>query len=216
MIFNYNYMQSKILLVEGICGVGKSTLINNLIKHNTEFAKEKDRTFLHLTQIHTYGPLAPDEDSLSLTKEKNIKHLEEIYNILKWHVNSIGSRENIKFLCLIDTLHITHCVRPGIVDWEDVKEYDNKLKELGCKSIFLKANDENIRKRTIDSRKENKSLMNYYKKFGNTSEEIHNYFINEQKELNSMFDKSKLHKKLLDVNCSEKNYVETVYNFWLE
>src|SRR5215831_1546758 len=54
---------SRLLIVEGTSGVGKSTLIDRLIRrYVAEQPERRLRTILHLTQAHTYGPIAPDED----------------------------------------------------------------------------------------------------------------------------------------------------------
>jgi thymidylate kinase len=76
---------SKVLLVEGIAGVGKSTLIDKLIR---KYVRDngKLRTFLHLTQAHTYGPLAPDEDAGTLTPAMNAAHLEHIGDMIDFFV----------------------------------------------------------------------------------------------------------------------------------
>jgi hypothetical protein len=50
---------SRLLLVEGTSGVGKSTPIDELIRRSVASQPpRKLRTLLHLTKPHTYGPLA--------------------------------------------------------------------------------------------------------------------------------------------------------------
>jgi predicted GTPase len=47
------------LLIEGTSGIGKSALIDALIRrHVTTAAPRKIRGLVHLAQSHTYGPLA--------------------------------------------------------------------------------------------------------------------------------------------------------------
>jgi GTPase SAR1 family protein len=49
----------KALLIEGTSGVGKSTLIDALIRrHVNSSTQRKIRSLIHLAQSHTYGPLA--------------------------------------------------------------------------------------------------------------------------------------------------------------
>jgi len=61
----------KALLVEGTSGVGKSTLIDRLIRRHVDSARErKIRTVVHLAQSHTYGPLAQAEGAGTLTSGK--------------------------------------------------------------------------------------------------------------------------------------------------
>jgi GTPase SAR1 family protein len=75
----------KALLVEGTSGVGKSTLIDALIRrHVGASLPRKIRTLVHLAQSHTYGPLAESEDNGTLTAEANLRHLERIAGTIEW------------------------------------------------------------------------------------------------------------------------------------
>ena len=59
----YETSWSRVLLVEGTSGVGKSTLIDRLLRRFVALQPPRRlRTLLHLTQAHTYGPRAPLED----------------------------------------------------------------------------------------------------------------------------------------------------------
>jgi len=63
----------KALLVEGTSGVGKSTLIDALIRRHVDTASaRKIRSLVHLAQSHTYGPLATPEDKGTLTADENV------------------------------------------------------------------------------------------------------------------------------------------------
>jgi len=58
----------KALLIEGTSGVGKSTLIDALIRKHIGLARpRKVRSVVHLAQSLTYGPLAVHEDTGTLT-----------------------------------------------------------------------------------------------------------------------------------------------------
>src|SRR5258708_17595248 len=108
----------KALLVEGTSGVGKSTLIDALIRrHVCGSAPRKIRSLVHLAQSHTYGPLARPEDLGTLTVTDNLRHLDRIVDLLEW-LHASG-QEHARPWCFViaDTLHLTHCVRPGIVKW---------------------------------------------------------------------------------------------------
>src|SRR5215510_14289524 len=75
----------KALLVEGVPGIGKSTLIDALIRRYVgSAAARKIRTFVHLSQTYTYGPLAPAEDAGTLAVADNIRLLEHIVGLLEW------------------------------------------------------------------------------------------------------------------------------------
>ena len=90
----------KALLVEGTSGVGKSTLIDALIRRHVDSAKpRKIRTMVHLAQSHTYGPLAGSEDDGSLTVDTNLRHLERIVGTVEWLHASVQEHSRPWRLC---------------------------------------------------------------------------------------------------------------------
>src|SRR6185436_1359749 len=94
---------SRVLIVEGTSGVGKSTLIDRLVRrYVADRPARKLRTLLHLTQAHTYGPLVVDEDRQTLTADQNLRHLDEVVSMVEWHVLSLTAETRIKFLAAID------------------------------------------------------------------------------------------------------------------
>src|SRR5271163_1393730 len=107
----------KALLVEGTSGVGKSTLIDALIRRHVNSSKpRKIRSMVHLAQSHTYGPLALLEDR-TLTVDANLQHLDRIGGLLQWLHENVQEHTRPWCFVLLDTLHLTHCVRPGVVQW---------------------------------------------------------------------------------------------------
>ncbi|HZS48461.1 MAG TPA: hypothetical protein VFC63_25555 [Blastocatellia bacterium] len=179
----------KALLVEGTSGVGKSTLIDALVRKYVNSAEQrKIRTILHLTQGHTYGPLAHAEDDGTLTITDNLAHLDRIVGMLEWLEKSVrDDHEKPWCFVILDTLHLTHCVRPGVAGWKDVETIDVRLATIDCKLLLVQANEDTIWSRGIASRSGTEFLDRYALKFGRTHEEIHRYFLNEQKELGRLF-----------------------------
>jgi MoxR-like ATPase len=109
----------KALLVEGVPGIGKSTLIDALIgRYVDSVGARKIRTFVHLSQTYTYGPLAPAEDAGLLTVADNLRLLDRIVGILQWLHADLQHSDKQSFV-LIDGLHLTHCIRPGVLTWGD-------------------------------------------------------------------------------------------------
>ena len=205
---------SKVVLVEGVSGIGKSTLIATLLRQYIRQNKAL-RTLLHLTQAHTYGPLAPDEDDISLTVEQNISHLQSICSMLSWCIQSLRDEKKPKFYCIIDTLHITHCFRPGRVSWSDVMGIDQELASLKVKLIFLKANKESVWERGIWRRRDEQFITQYAQKFGNSLEEIFMYFIEEQAGMEEVMKKSMMDKLILNVDTPINSYARKAYDFWM-
>ena len=207
----------KALLVEGTSGVGKSTLIDSLIRrHVSAAAVKKIRTLVHLAQSHTYGPLAPQEDRGTLTVDENRSHLERIVSAVEWMHASVQEHDRPWCFVILDTLHITHCVRPGVVRWADVAGFDERLAAVGCKLLFLEATPAAIWERGIQKRRSEQFIREYARKFGGTIEEIHQYFVREQETLSGLFSQSAMAKDRLRDEGVGESALDAAYKFWTE
>jgi hypothetical protein len=207
------------LLVEGTSGVGKSTLIDALIRRHAQSAlPRKIRTLMHLAQSHTYGPLARPENAGTLTVAENQQHLERIVGTIEWLRRCVQEEQHNRPWCFVvlDTLHLTHCVRPGIVAWSDVAVVDRRLAGLGFKLLFLQAAPEAIYDRGITPRIDQQFIIEYAQKFGCTHQEIHQYFVREQSALAQLFEQSAMPKLRLQNDRAVDSSVEEAYRFWTE
>jgi hypothetical protein len=204
----------KALLVEGVPGIGKSTVIDALIRrHANSTAPRKIRTLVHLAQSHTYGPLARAEDSGTLTVEQSVAHLERIAGIIEWlHA---GVQEHRKPWCfvVIDTLHLTHCLRPGVVEWTDVVPIDRRLAQVGCKLLLLTGTRDTIWRRSIEDRTESQ-FLEYARKFGRTDADLHAHFAGEQVKFRGMFERSEMPRISMSNDGDVEDVVDTAYRFW--
>jgi thymidylate kinase len=205
------------LLIEGTSGVGKSTLIDALIRRHVSTAPpRKIRSMIHLAQSHTYGPLAVPEDQRTLTAKQNMRHLERIVSTMEWLHAGVQEHDRPWCFVLIDTLHLTHCVRPGVVQWIDIEDFDRRLASIGCGLLFLRASPSTIWKRGIESRMKDQFLIEYAKKFGQSYEEIHSYFVKEQTTLVELFARSSLPKLLIEGEDAPDIMLDAAFNFWME
>jgi thymidylate kinase len=205
------------LIVEGTSGVGKSTLIDALIRRHVNSAMpRKIRSLIHLAQSHTYGPLAIAEDNGTLTAAATIEHEQGIVSHLEWLHASVQEHTKPWCFVIVDTLHLTHCVRPGVVDWKQVEPIDHRLAALGCRLLFLQAGPQTLWERGIVPRRDQQFLREYARKFGSTEQEIHQYFIREQQTLADMFRRSAMPKSLINIDNDESSddVVEKAFQFW--
>ncbi len=209
--------QFKALLVEGIPGIGKSSLIDALIRQHVDGAEpRKIRTFVHLAQSHTHGPLAKAEDVGTLTVYDNQQHIERIVSIIEWLHACVQDQTIPKCFVLIDCLHLTHCVRPGVVTWSDVAEFDRRLAALGCKLLFLRVSSEIVWDRSIMARADWSFIRVYAAKFGKTHEELHRYFQSEQGKITSMFEQSVMPKRVMQNDGRLADVLTEAERFWMD
>ncbi len=203
------------LLVEGIPGIGKSTLIDALLRRHVDAAGARQvRTLFSLSQAHTYGPLAPAEDAGTLTVHANLSHLEQIVRTVEWLKADVQPQTRPACFVLIDTLHLTHCVRPGVLSWADAAPFDQRLAAAGCKLLVLQATAEVVWQRAIKARADWPFLREYAAKFGRTPEELHRYFMGEQAEFGRMYERSAMTKLLLANNASVVEIIDMADELW--
>jgi hypothetical protein len=203
----------KALLVEGVPGIGKSTLIDALIRrHIGSAAPGRIRTFVHLSQTYTYGPLAPAEDAGTLTLADNLRLLEHIVGLLEWLHADLDHSDKQSFV-LIDSLHLTHCLRPGVLTWQDAVAVDRRLAAANCKLLLLRGTDETIWSRAIQSRARCQ-FLEYARKFGRTDQELQAHFVAEQKRSDEMFEQSAMPKTSIQNDGVLQNVIDHAYEFW--
>ena len=61
-----------------------------------------------------------------------------------------------------------------------------------------------------------RSLLEYAKKFGKNNNEIHEYFVGEQRSLADLFSSSAMAKLLLQNDASVDSSADRAYRFWMD
>jgi hypothetical protein len=206
-----------LLLVEGVAGLGKSTLLDRLLRRHVSGAPERKlRTVLHLTQAHTYGPLVPGEDAGTLTREASLAHLERIVTWLEWLAKSVEAEAVPKCFALVDTLHLTHCVRPGVVAWDDVAPWDRRLAAAGCRLLLLDAEDATIRERCVAARAETDFIRGYaMRRFAPDLPGLERHFTAERDTFRRMFAASAMPKHRFAAEAPAEHLAVAAHAFWL-
>jgi AAA domain len=206
---------SRILIVEGVPGVGKSTLVDQLLRRFV--ASEpigRLRTVIGLAQTHTYGPLAPREDNGTLTTAENAAHLERIVSTLEWLAAHARGQSRVKTFVVVDTLHLTHCLRPGVVQWQHVTTFDARLAALGCKLLLLDATDDTIQSRSVVARADTEFIRGYaLGRFGRNQSELVDHFCRERDKFRAMITCSAMLTLTLDAEDAPDELVDAASRF---
>lgn len=203
------------LLVEGIPGLGKSTLIDALVRRHVNSAGARQlRTVVHLCQAHTIGPLAAAEVAGTLTRDDNFSHLEHVVSFVEWLYGSVRDHTRASCFMLIDTLHLTHCLRPGVLAWQDVADFDRRLAATGCRLLVMQAAAEVVWERSIRARADWPFLTEYAVRFGRTHEELQEYWLGEQRQFVQMCGQSSMQKLLMSNDGAVESITDEAYDFW--
>jgi len=207
---------SRLLLVEGVPGLGKSTLLDALVRRHVATAETRRlRTVLHLTQAHTYGPLALDEDAGTLSRERCMSHLADIVGALEWMAASVASESTVKCLVLVDCLHLTACLRPGVVGWDDVAPLDARLAALGCRLLLLDGDDDTVRERAVRGRWDGDFIQGYARRrFGPGEADLVAHFQRERDVFRDLFTASRMPRLRLPADAPEVETAEAAFRFW--
>jgi hypothetical protein len=157
---------------------------------------------LYLTQAHTFGPLVPGDDAGTLTIEQNLAHLDEIGEVLSWHVHALAREAEPKLYALLDTLHLTHCHRPGVLGFDDVRALDERLAALGARLLLLRAEPQTLWERCLVARR-GSDFLRYARRFGQTEAQIHAWFLQEQDQILRLAQRSAMPGLQLEVEDPE-------------
>jgi thymidylate kinase len=208
-------MNPKIILIEGVPGAGKTTLIKALLRQYISQDK-KISSLLHLSQSHTYKPIASDEDNFYACKTDILDHISKILDLLTRAILFGNDKSQSKLFVIIDTLHITHCFRPGNVSWADVAACDKQLGDMNCKLIFIKAMPETIWQRAVLKRNaaDKFYLSKYQIKYGRTLEKVHQYYITEQQQMEELIKQSMLNTMTLFSEDAPQKNQDAAFEFW--
>jgi len=207
------------LIVEGICGTGKTTIINALTK-STVFIQKNYLSSVVISEHHTSRILEKKLPNGGLTPRDHLEVLEfyvqffeKVYERSSQMDWSANNRTNHHFPFLLERFHLTHVFHYGL-DWEYVKPIDERLAKLNCKLCILTVDEVDMEQRIILGRK-NEGWQKFLRNFGDSNSEIIDYYIKQQALLLDLLQKTKLN--WLKINTSEMSVdgaAFQVFSFW--
>lgn len=207
------------LIIEGISGTGKTSVLKSLLKHR-EFLDKPFISSVVFSEHQTQRVLEYKEKTKGLKPADNIGLLTGIVETLELFNNRLGQtdflkrkRGNHKLVYLLERFHLTHIYHYDHMGWEMVKGIDKRLNKLNAKMCVLKVKNEIIEDRIITNRK--KGWVDYLKRYGKTKEEIVKYYIERQEEVLVMSELSSLPTIVIDTtNSKVEDVVNKIIKFW--
>jgi hypothetical protein len=188
-----------LLLLEGICGAGKTTLAGRLSRD----ACERGLPPLEVVpQSVTYGPLVPFEDAGTLDDRRNRDHLDRV-------VDRLADRVQRGHRLVVDSLHLTQLVRPGCLSAESFHTIDARLLELGARVVVLHISEQTFIDRVMEGRR-NTGFARYIQKYGRSDTELVRHFMTEQAAILDAVTDSRLRSLQLDGACAPEALAASV------
>ncbi|MCA9333952.1 hypothetical protein KC963_02800 [Candidatus Saccharibacteria bacterium] len=174
----------KVLIFEGIATSGKSTVTSGLQKALADLK-------VVLTE--------ESETHIPIMNEKSDKHIDFFKNLID-RTSSVNPD-----VLIFDRLYLTQAFRANstIDDYSEIEEILNNLSAI---TIFLKVNEDAIEDR-IQKTSEHRGAE-YFKSRGETSKEISQYYIDQQRSQIELLQHSKLPHKIFDTTTH--NYEKIV------
>ncbi len=207
------------LIVEGICGTGKTTLIQALTK-SASFVQKSYLSSIVISEHHTSRILERKLSGEGLTPDYHLEVLEfyvqffekvhERSSQMDW---SARNRTNHHLPFLLERFHLTHVFHYGL-PWEHVQAIDERLAKINCKLCVLEVDETDMEQRIILER-HNEGWQKLLHQFGNSNAEIVDYYKKQQDLFFSLLQRTKL--EWLKINSSEANVDEMiprVMAFW--
>lgn len=203
---------SKGLILEGIPGVGKSTLLEKLKEDVNQHIKAPS-SFIFAEEI-TQRVLEKDFNNGKTDKSHHVELLEDIISPLENYQERLFKRgfDDLQFFYILERFHLTHASYYSYLSWEDFKDIDKRLENLGAKLCLLRMEPEVFIERIIHRR--GAFWKRYLSRYGKTEREIKNHYIKQQKDIEKLAEKTNLPFLLLDTTQKDwENLYEEIKAF---
>ena len=141
------------LILEGIVGSGKSSILRFLRKH----INENGSSSFVLDENMTERPLEPLKSS---DVEKSTKHLNRLVQLMKnlFDLESVAQKSRqIQVQFVLERFHFSHCLDiAGIDRFSAYADIDKQMRDLGSKLVVLTMREDVIHERSVVSTKKNR------------------------------------------------------------
>lgn len=207
------------LILEGICGTGKSTIFRSIIQ-SRRFVQKSFLSSVILSEHQTQRVLERKEREYGLTQSDNISLLDQHVTYLElardrleqmpWCTNN---RTNMRIPFILERFHFTHVYHYEHMSWQDVQEIDFRLAKLNCKLCLLTVDDSMLKHRIITSR--DADWRDYLSRYGGKDDEIIEYYSIQQRMLLDLCGLSALETLVVDTTESTvEETLDQVLSFW--
>lgn len=166
------YKKNKIIIFEGIATSGKSTVI----KYLSQLLDKSNRTFTIVGEDITLMPI--------LNNTEKVVSL----NLLKRAINNTIQKG--KDLIIFDRLFFTHIFRTNS-EYREFREIEDMIQSSAL-LVFLKIDEEKIPTRIEYARQHRDKAWEDYIRTKGSDEEIYSYYINQQRILEKLINKTSL------------------------
>ena len=208
------------IILEGICGTGKSTVLSAVLSDQRWLGRGHASSIV-LSEHQTQRVLEPLEAEGALTADDSLGLLDELTCFLE---NADGrlrrtgwlerNRRNHLLPFILERFHLTHAYHYNHLDWDNLIDIDARLSKLNAKIVLLRLAEEDIENRIIGDKDKN-NWASYISRFGNTDAEIKSHFMRKQEKLLNIAEKSCLRSLIIDTSeFSVSESLDKIFEFW--
>lgn len=201
---------AKGLIVEGIPGTGKSTLIRT-IQRQERFLKRDTVTSLIFGEEMTQRTLERRTNAGEATAEDHFQLFDELLSLLERQQERFadrgwrGEKGSRHILYLLERFHLTHATYYPYLRDADFSDTEERLLRLGARGCLLTMERHVMRERIIESRPF-PAWRSYISRYGENEDAILEHYWRQQEQMREKAERSPLPWLVLDT--TKANWVE--------
>ena len=208
-----------VLIIEGVCGTGKSTLLKALTR-SRRFVERPFLSGIVLSEHQTQRVLERKEredglvpaDNLALL-DQHVSYLEALRRRLEPMDWCDRNRTNMRIACVLERFHFTHVYHYPHMQWRNVEGIDRRLAALDCRLCLLTMDDAGMVRRIV--RERGQAWRAYLSRYGRTVPEIVEHYRRQQQVLLGLAEQSHLRTMTLDTTDADvEGTVTKIFDFW--